>query len=494
MSIQVDTLNTRYTLDARDYNAKAKQATGSTKALAVAQTQINRTSQSMVRSVGSAGDAFSMLGRAMTVAGVAIAAVAAPLAMLKGPIEAAGKFEALTLSLESVEGSSKKAAIALRDLRDIASGPGLGVEESIRGYTQLRNAGLGGGISRRLIRELGNANARAGGGPEELKNILRQISQAASKPFLQGEELSTLTENGIPAYRIVRDALGTADTEELKRRGVTSVQVLYAITEALEQTERVAGGTRNAFDNLQDSIAQATVSFGAALNQSVGPLATKLGDIINIANKGGVFSDFGRSIADALSLDGTDIEDMFVNVAAAIKTAVTLAGNLKTAIINALGPIARFIYDHSPQAQLINAMSGGPAIFEGERNALRMQMELGRKRQRQETEQARLAKEAGIELDDSDSSISSEIAKNTKETAEQTRRIAETVINQQSLGGGAFAKDAINAVGIDRALNGMTGAQKQIARGVMLITSALDDRIGDALEGERRHGRLSGAF
>lgn len=536
----VDRLETIFSL--RDnYTSGANKATAATKRLADAQRIAATTNKSFQGSISGLGASMSSsfaaisagaakIGGAITaIAAVPAAFAAAEIALFslaKGVSTKAAEFDALEKSLIAVEGGSKAAGIEMKRLLAIAQGPGLGQQETIAGYAQLRNAGLTQQLAERLIRELGNANARAGGGPQQLAGILRQISQAASKPYLQGEELSTLTENGIPAYKIVKDALGTSDTAELKAKGITSVQVLEAIAASLEKTERVAGGTKNSFDNLMDTISMAQVSIGRGVNETWGPFADELNSVIAAADKGGVFTELGRSITEALSMDDVTTKEALINILAFAKTGVEWFGYLKEAILMAMGPIGQLIGLVWKTSPMHNIAVGS---FDANRDLIRSQIEGGEaaneieKRKAEKARQNELAiadaakgqyvaplkgmgpLKPGQEYADFTKTTPAEPVVNALQDAfDENRRaldrntsVHERVIDltKQINGGGGFADSATSELAIQRATHkfkGGSGLDPNLAMVLHYLQAYGAGQMAAAYESMRKMGSQSG--
>ena len=86
------------------------------------------------------------------------------------------------------------------------------------------------------------------------------VQQLANTDFPLGEDLNII-KDAIPQITpLLKEAFGTARSEELQKLGISSQQVLGVITEGLEKLPRVSGGVKGAFENLSDSI---NVSLGS---------------------------------------------------------------------------------------------------------------------------------------------------------------------------------------------------------------------------------------
>lgn len=206
------------------------------------------------------------------------------------------EFEALENSLIAVEGSAKRASKAMEELRDIAKGPGLGVTEAIQTFAGLRRGGIDSGLSMSLTREIGNAIAMSGGGREQLGRAGLALGQIAMKGGVQGDELLQLSEAGIPAHRLLKEAFGTADGGELKKKGVDAAKALEALTEGLAKLPRVTGGAKNSFENLSDAFDYGMAQMGKGINAGVLPFINDLTTSMEKINSGGLLTSMGESI------------------------------------------------------------------------------------------------------------------------------------------------------------------------------------------------------
>lgn len=252
---------------------------------------------------------------------VAAGAIGALGAAVIGAARQAGEFEALVAGLASVEGSADKAARQVAKLREIAKQPGLGVAEAITGFSGLRRAGIDEGTAFRLVRELGNQNAQAGGGKAELAGLLLVFQQIANKGRLQGEEALQLAERGIPIYQLLARAFGTSDTEALMKKGVGSDEIIAGLLEQMEKMPRVAGGIKNAFENIMDAAEQALVAIGtgaagAGLIGGIGALSAA----IEKATENGTMQMVGRELSNlfmtltGMKGSGAEVSDRLTNI------------------------------------------------------------------------------------------------------------------------------------------------------------------------------------
>lgn len=340
-----DHLITKYSLQ-DDYSPKAARVVAATGRVAAASKGADDGIASMGRSLGHAATGIMSLVRGLTFAVGAIGAlVAAGGFAANALMQQAADFDALAVSLKVVEGSAQAAKLEMVDLRRIAKGPGLGFKEAIQGYIGFRRGGLSEKFSERLLEELGNQVALSGGGRDMFGRVAYAASELSRQQFLQGDELRQFTEAGLPAHKIVSDAFGTSDTEDLKKQGITAKMVLAALVTEMAKAERAAGSARNTFDNLGDALMVAEAAGGRALNEAFLPVIGAFSEAIETLTDAGVVTAVFQSLAsslDVLELASVDAKSTVLSLGAAMMTAgdgmgVLFAG-LK-AFLNIIGGI-----------------------------------------------------------------------------------------------------------------------------------------------------------
>jgi tape measure domain-containing protein len=301
-----DVLETQFKLDASQYKREA----GS----------VNSVNSGLDANFGKLAGALAGLKVAGGIAAAAIAAVGVAGSAAFAAYKQFAAFESLENSLLAVEGSAQKAAKAMRDLKEIAKAPGIGMEEAVRGYAGLRRGGFGNEQSKQLVSEAGNANAFAGGNVESFSRMMYAFTQILGKPYLQGEELMQLNEAGLPASKIIREKFGTSDGGKLEKMEVTSVMALEALLEAMAKLPRVAGGAQNSIDNLGDAVKFATIAFGREFKDTFSPALNAIGTELSLLEEEGYFQDLAQSLKDmADAFAGQDLGESIKTFAGAIK-------------------------------------------------------------------------------------------------------------------------------------------------------------------------------
>jgi tape measure domain-containing protein len=83
-----------------------------------------------------------------------------------------------------------------------------------------------------ILTALGNRVAALGGDPEMLERIVRAITDIKTKGRVQGEEIRQLANAGVPAWRILADAMAEVDKNFAKLAEPQRVQRLMKLSEA----------------------------------------------------------------------------------------------------------------------------------------------------------------------------------------------------------------------------------------------------------------------
>ena len=189
-----------------------------------------------------------------------------PLGALGGlALKQASDFESLRRGLEAVSGSSEKAAVQFERLKKVAELPGLGFKEAVQGAVNLQAAGFSAATAERALKAFGNALATVGKGRAELDGVVLALSQIQSKGKFSAEELNQLAER-LPQIRVaIKQAFGTASTEDIQKLGLTSEQIIEKIITEFEKLPQVTGGLRNSFENLRDNAERALAAIGEAI-------------------------------------------------------------------------------------------------------------------------------------------------------------------------------------------------------------------------------------
>lgn len=193
------------------------------------------------------------------------------------------RFESATKALQATTREAGNLEEQLERLRRVAQLPGLGFQEAVQGSARLQAVGFSALQAEQIITQFGNAVARAGGGRAQFDGVILALTQIASKGRISAEEINQLNERIVDIRPAIQAAFGTTSAEELNRLGVSAGEFIARVTEELSKLERVEGGLANAFENFRDSLSQALVTVGEAINKSINleELISRLADFVN---------------------------------------------------------------------------------------------------------------------------------------------------------------------------------------------------------------------
>ena len=254
------------------------------------------------------GDRLTNLGTQLTL-GLTVPIIGLGTASIKS----FGEIQSLQKGLEAVMGSASAAGNEFEKLKGVAKLPGLGLEEAVKGSINLQSIGIDAEKSRNILLQFGNAVATVGKGRAEFERAIYGVQQLANTDFPLGEDLNII-KDAIPQITpLLKEAFGTARSEELQKLGISSQQVLGVITSGLEKLPRVNGGVKGAFENLSDSV---KVSLG------------KVGEIIdkNLNITG---------LLDKVSNGINNLVDWFARLSPSVQTGILAFAGLAAA----LGPV-----------------------------------------------------------------------------------------------------------------------------------------------------------
>jgi tape measure domain-containing protein len=226
--------------------------------------EFTRSIDAVASTLDSLGDRFTRAGAYMTGAfTVGLTALAA------GAINAQAEMDALARGLTAVTGSSAEAARQMERLKEVARLPGLGFEEAVKGSIALQNAGLSAVGAERALKAFGNAIATTGGGKAQLGGVITQLGQMANATSILTGDLKPIITQAPLVAQALRDMYGTISAEDIRGQGIGPQKLIEDLVGWLEKAPQVTGGMKNAFENMGDTIQQALLPLGQALQPAV---------------------------------------------------------------------------------------------------------------------------------------------------------------------------------------------------------------------------------
>lgn len=278
--------------------------------------------------------------------------VSLPLAALGGAaIKAFGDIQSLKAGLTTITGSAKETEKQFGRLVDLAKLPGLGLPEVAKGSISLQVIGFTAEKAEKAIKSFGNAVASVGAGRDEFQRATYGLAQLANTDFPLGEDLNIIKDAIPQVVPLLNEAFGTARSDDLKKLGITSAQVVDTIIDGLSKLPPVTGGINAAFENLSDGVFTNLAQIGEIINKNldIAALSDKIVDGISAITQW--FKDLSPEVQKATLV--------FAGLAIVIPPLLVGLGVLMSTVIPAL--IAGFAALVSPVGLIVVAI--GVAVY-----------------------------------------------------------------------------------------------------------------------------------
>lgn len=258
-------------------------------------TAIQNASRQMQR----AGSQLQSVGKSLTY-GLTLPIVGLGAAAL----QTFGEIDALKRGLTAVMGEAADTEAEFIKLREVAKLPGLGLEEAVRGSVNLQAIGLNADEARKAMSAFGNAIATIGGGKENFDLAIRGFSQLtnAAKPLQQ--DLYQIANQLPQVNRLMIDTFGSNRAEDLAAMGMSGKQLANFLVTELGKLPPVAGGIKNAFENMGDSIKISLAKVGESLEKN-----------FNISGKIEALASWLLNLADAFNNLSPFAQKMIISIA-----------------------------------------------------------------------------------------------------------------------------------------------------------------------------------
>jgi len=208
-------------------------------------------------STGLAASAATLAIGAFVALGAAIASVS------KYSAEQAIQFDSNIRGLAAYAENTNSLRAQVARLEEMAKAPGLGFEQLVQGVTRLEAAGFSAKQAEGALKQFGNALALVGGSKAELEGVALALTQIKSKGVVSAEEINQIAERVPQVRQAMKDAFGTASSEEIQKLGITASQFVDGVTKSLQKLPRATGGLQNALDNIDEAFKKAGRTVGA---------------------------------------------------------------------------------------------------------------------------------------------------------------------------------------------------------------------------------------
>lgn len=141
-------------------------------------------------------------------------------------------------SFTTLLGSAEAAKEMWLELKQIARTSPFQLDNISDAARRLLGMGYAGKDIPRVLRAIGDAIAAMGGGQEMIQRVSIALGQIRAKGVVAAEEMLQLAENGIPAWQMLADAIGTDIPTAMKlveQRAVSSDIAIEALLRGIEQ-------------------------------------------------------------------------------------------------------------------------------------------------------------------------------------------------------------------------------------------------------------------
>jgi tape measure domain-containing protein len=227
------TLNAQLTLNSAQFQGGLNRAVISANA-AVSQMSAQFNGLKNVAGLGAVGGVLMQVGQKV--------------------LEATINFEKYHRQLTIVTGGSSAATAKLKELQVIAAMPGLDLESAVYGQVRLQTMGYTAQQATTHIQTLARTVAGFGGGGEEMKGILLSFSQISSKGQVFAKEINQIAERLPTVRRLMTEAFGTSNAEEIQKMGISAMQFTDALLNGMQNSQPVVSGVAEEMAKLKVSI------------------------------------------------------------------------------------------------------------------------------------------------------------------------------------------------------------------------------------------------
>jgi tape measure domain-containing protein len=244
MAKTVDELIVEIKADTKDLNAKLRNIEGT----------LGRTSQAgrgaFVPMIASVGRLLPLLG--------AVAAGLASIAAVQGIARVGSEFEDMRDSLNQVFGSVQRGNTAFSDILTFAQTTPFQIEDVTRAFISLKGAGIEPNLG--MLQTFADTASTS---IDQLGafNAMVRLVQRSAAGGLGLEEINQLDDRGIPATKILTDALGVTRLE-LSKFGQTAEGAAMMVQLLIDGMQEQFGGAMvNKMDNLSTKTSNMTIAF-----------------------------------------------------------------------------------------------------------------------------------------------------------------------------------------------------------------------------------------
>lgn len=234
--------------------------------------ELNSTKRQIKTAFGSEFiNVSSKAGTALTGIGVALAGLSV------AAVKTASEFQNTQIALTNMLGSAEKAESFIKEMQSFAAKTPFNFSD----VTQAAQKFLAFGFTVEQViptlTAVGDAAAGVGAGQDGVNRLTVALGQIAAKGKLASQEMMQITELGIPAWKMLADAMGISIAEvqdQVSKGAVDSQTALEALVSGMEtkysglmdqQSKGIGGAWSAMIDGLEQSAAQTGLRISDAL-------------------------------------------------------------------------------------------------------------------------------------------------------------------------------------------------------------------------------------
>ena len=226
--------------------------------------------------------------------------------------------ETTTAALETLLGSTQAAKKRLKELQKFAATTPFEFPELAKTHQLMLAMGFASEDVLPLMEDIGNAVAALGGGSEEVNRVVRALGQMQAKGKVSAEDMMQLTELGIPAWKILADAVGVTvgEVQKMTTDGLIPADtMIQAFTKHSE--EAWGGAMQKQAETMVGLWSTIKDNIGLALGVISGPLfegAKQALQDIAVLVQSPEFAAFGERIAAGFETGFRIVRDSLISL------------------------------------------------------------------------------------------------------------------------------------------------------------------------------------
>lgn len=224
-------------------------------------------------------------------------------------VSTASQLEQVEVGFTTMLGSAQKAQKFMKELQDFAAATPFEFTELVGSAQRFLAMGFAAKDVIPMLTAVGDAVAAMGGSAESVDAVTRALGQMQAKGKVSGEELMQLTEQGIPALKILADSYGvtTTDMSKMIEKGqVLSDKAIPMLIKGLKDGTANVKGFGGMMEKQSATMQGKWSTFMDTLRMGLGNLAAKFlpGMKVGIEVLSGAMSNFFAGLEGKGKLKG----------------------------------------------------------------------------------------------------------------------------------------------------------------------------------------------